>query len=118
MEKIELELTEFTLRSGSIAVSHTAQGLSRGLEPGELVVIRDRRTGRHYTAAVADIGFEPEDTVYRVEVGAPVSATEAARWLRPAGDTGHVTNQEIMALLAELRRGRELVRDLVDRAAP
>jgi hypothetical protein len=118
VEKIELELTEFTLRSGSIAVSHVAHGLSRGLEPGELVVIRDRRSGRHYSAAVADIDFEAGDTVYRVEVGAPVSAAEADRWLRPAAATGHVTTQEIMALLAELRRGRELVRGLVDRTAP
>ncbi|UMG92938.1 hypothetical protein [Nocardioides sp. TF02-7] len=117
MEKIELELTAFTLRAGSVAVSHVGQRLTRGLEPGELVLLRDVRTGRHHTAAVADISFEVADTVYRLEVGAPISETEAARWLRPAGDTGHLTNGDIMALLAQLRRGREAVRAIADDVA-
>lgn len=118
MEQIELALTGFTLRSGSIGVSHVEQALRQGLEPGELVVLRDTGSGRHFTGVVADVDFELEDTVYRVEVGAPISDAEAEQWLRPAAPGGHVTNEEIMALLAELRRGRELVRALVERAAP
>ncbi|MBS42703.1 MAG: hypothetical protein CMH83_05960 [Nocardioides sp.] len=60
-----------------VRVSHVRLGLTRALEPGELVVVRDLE-GAHRVGSVDDLDFEPEDTVYvlslsaEIEVGAAV----------------------------------------------
>ncbi len=70
MELIEIELSEFTRRSRSLAVQHGETGLTRGLEYGERVLIRS--AGVYRTAVVADIEFTAEETHYRLVLGGRV----------------------------------------------
>lgn len=104
MEQIVVALSPFTRRSRSLGVSHTSLGLSRGLEPGEHLVLHDPVADEHFTAVVADIAFEPHDTSYRVEIGTRITAAEAAECLAPPTEDERLTTQDIVALLAELRR--------------
>lgn len=104
MEQIVVPLSPFTRRSRSLAVSHVEQGLIRGLEPGEHVVLHDPVADEHFSAVVADVEFDLADTSYRLEVGGRITAAEADEWLEPSGESGHLTTGEIVALLAELRR--------------
>ncbi|MCW2857735.1 MAG: hypothetical protein JWR52_3350 [Marmoricola sp.] len=71
MELIEIELSEFTRRSRSFVVTHRGAALTRGLEYGERVLVRDHDGYR--TAVVADIDFDVDDTSYRLVLGGPVS---------------------------------------------
>jgi hypothetical protein len=119
MEQIDVVLGSFTLRSRSLPVRHSATTLARGLDHGEQVVLRDRRTGHYFHAAVVDVDFEPEDTCYRFELGARITSGEAAEWVAPApagGTRDRVTTRDLLEMLLELRRGREHVRALVDDA--
>lgn len=104
METIDIELGEFTRRSRSVVLRHTATALRRGLEPGEQVLLRDPRLGC-FTASVVDIDFDLDDTVYRVELGVRISDQEAAeRARRPVSDGGApVGRQELLGLLGQLR---------------
>ena len=104
MQKIVVALSPFTRRSRSLAVSHVALGLSRGLEPGEHVLVHDPEADEHFTAIVADIAFETADTSYRLEIGTRITAAEAAEWLAPPRDDDRLTTQDIVALLEALRR--------------
>jgi hypothetical protein len=107
MEQIVVELSAFTRRSGSVAVGHVRAGLSRGLEPGELVLVHDPADGADFTAAVADIDFELADTVYRLELGTRITAAETVEWLAPTpaeAPAGHVSARRLAELLGELRR--------------
>jgi len=70
MELIEIELSEFTRRSRSLAIQHGATGLSRGLEYGERILVRS--AGVYRTAVVADIEFTADDTHYRLVLGGRV----------------------------------------------
>lgn len=98
-------LSPFTRRSRSLAVSHVQQGLTRGLEPGEHVLVHDPAAGEHFTAKVADIHFELDDTDYRLELGTRITAAEAAEWLVPSSAAeDRLTTRDIVDLLAELRR--------------
>jgi hypothetical protein len=106
MERVVVELSPFTRRSRSLAVSHVAARLARGLEPGEFVLVHDPADGADFTAAVADIGFEPEDTVYRVELGTRITPEEAEEWLAPEATptaSGRMSTRRLMDLLLELR---------------
>lgn len=104
MEQIVVALSPFTRRSRSMAVSHIAAGLSRGLEPGEHLVLHDPVSDEHFTAVVADIEFELTDTTYRVEIGTRITAGEAAECLAPSGADERLTMPDMVALLAALRR--------------
>ena len=119
MEQIEIGLSEFTLRSRSVAVSHNASGLERGLEPGEPIVVSDPGTGHFFAAAVVDVDFEIEDTVYRVEIGSRIAPEEAADWIAdvPDSSTGQVTTREILDLLNELQRSRRFLQAMADDVA-
>lgn len=110
MEQIKVSLSPFTRRSRSLAVSHVGQGLTRGLEPGEHLLVHDPVTDEHFTAVVADVHFELADTVYRLQLGTRITAAEAAEWLAPV-DAGedHLTTREMIDLLAELRRNEREV---------
>lgn len=115
MERIDATLTAFTRRSRSLAVSHVAAGLARGLEPGEFVLVHDPADAAHFTATVADIDFELDDTVYRLELGTRVTAAEAAEWLAPEPDpsTGQVSTRQLMDMLGELRRRERALDELL-----
>jgi hypothetical protein len=103
MERIEVELSEFVLRSRSTVVSHVDAGLTRGLEPGEAVVLQDRARG-HYAAEVVDLDFAPTDTLYRLRIGVRLGVEDALERLRGAAPTGErVGHQELLDLLGELR---------------
>lgn len=105
MESIEVTLSAFTLRSGSLAVAHREAGLTRGLEDGEHVVLHDAG-GEWHAASVADIDFTLDDTIYRLEIGARLSDEAArARLSTDGADTAGrpVTTQDLLGLLGGLR---------------
>lgn len=74
MERVDLELSEFTRRARSVLIAHSATSLERGLEPGEQLLVRD--SARHLLATVRDVSFDLTDTHYRVELGAMVAEAE------------------------------------------
>jgi hypothetical protein len=116
MERVVVELSPFTRRSRSVAVSHLAAGLPRGLEPGEFVVVHDPADDADFTATVADVGFELEDTIYRLELGTRITPEEAAEWLAPtpsADETGHVSTRRLLDLLLELRSGERALQEFL-----
>lgn len=119
MERVVVGLSPFSRRSRSLAVSHVVSGLSRGLEPGEYVVVHDPADGTDFTATVADIHFELEDTVYRLELGTRITADEAAEWVAPSGpdDDGHVSTRQLMDLLGELRRRERALQEFLGETA-
>ncbi|MDH2414657.1 hypothetical protein [Nocardioides sp. CER19] len=104
MEAIDLDLSDFTMRCRSASVSHVAASLPRGLEPGEQVVLHDRVRG-YYSGFVADLAFEPEDTVYRIQIGVRLTDEEAHERLHgvpePIGE--RITKQDLLDLLGRLR---------------
>ena len=104
VEQIVVSLSPFTRRNRSFAVDHRGSGLSRGLEPGEHLVLHDPWDNEHFTAIVADVDFTLTDTTYRIEVGTRITAAEAAECVAPPAADGRLTTQDIAALLADLRR--------------
>ena len=104
METLDVTLTDFTLRARSLLVSHMGSSLARGLERGEELVVRAAGRG-WFSAYVADIGFEPADTVYRVEIGVRLTAEEAGERLhrQAAPAAGSLTKQDVLDLLGGLR---------------
>ena len=110
MEAIDVELGDFTLRRRSLLVSHARATLARGLEPGEQVVLHDRVRGC-WTARVAELDFRPADTVYRLDIGAPLSAQEAHERIlgRTAPIHGRLTKQDLIDLLGQLRAASRAV---------
>lgn len=105
MQQIVVALSPFTRRSRSLGVSHRDLGLDRGLEPGEHLVVHDPVADEHFTAVVTDLGFELADTTYRLEIGTRITAAEAAECVGPPTEDDRFTTQDIVALLAALRRG-------------
>jgi hypothetical protein len=106
VETLEVELSDFTLRCRSLLAAHSSvPTLTRGLEPGEQVVLHDRVRG-YWSAHVADLGFEPADTVYRLRLGVRLSEEEAHERVlgrrEPVAATS-VTKQELLDLLGRLR---------------
>lgn len=108
MELIDIALSDFTRRSRSVVLAHSAAGLGRGLEYGERVLLR---TGDEYrTAVVADIDFSLEDTHYRLVLGGLVPAELA---LQRAGGgnprlSGRVSVHDIADMLARSGAGHRI----------
>jgi hypothetical protein len=104
MESIEVELSDFTLRRRSVVVSHAAADLTRGLEPGEQLLLHDAVRG-HYSGHVADLDFGPTDTLYRVQVGVRLTHEEAVERMRGtvASPGSGITRQDLLDLLGQLR---------------
>lgn len=103
MERLDLELSAFTRRAGSVLVAHSDTMLTRGLEPGERVLVRDRGVGCR-TATVRDISFDLTDTHYRLELGAEVSAEEAALLAAESHASAEAIDLgDVLALLHEAR---------------
>jgi hypothetical protein len=101
VELIDIELSEFTRRSRSLVLTHSASGLSRGLEYGERVMLH---TGgdEYRTAVVADIDFELEDTHYRVILGGRVPADLALERVNGTAPSisGRVSVHDVADMLA------------------
>ncbi|WP_121253564.1 hypothetical protein [Nocardioides ferulae] len=105
MEIVEVP-TKVGASSRVLDVAHTTLGLSRGLEPGEELVIRDR-AGEFHAATVADISFSLEDTHYVLTVGARLTAEMAEqRRLGLEAGSEDAEMHEVVDLLGELRRIR------------
>lgn len=104
METLQLELSEFTRRAGSLLVAHSATSLGRGLEPGETLLVRDGERDIRF-ATVRDISFDLTDTQYRLELGAVLDAAtaEALRRDTAAGTPARVDLPELLALLRAAR---------------
>jgi hypothetical protein len=91
-----------------LVVAHTRTSLTRGLDHGEAVVVRTS-TGELHAARVLDIGFEPEDTIYTLDVGARLPEDLARE--RVAGldaDVHDLALHELVDLLGELARDETL----------
>ena len=91
-----------------LVVAHTATQLTRGLDHGEAVVVRTS-SGELHAARVLDIGFEPEDTIYTLDVGARLPEDLARE--RVAGLDASVHDlalHELVDLLGELGRDEGL----------
>jgi len=103
VERVDLELSPFTRRAGSVLVAHSGTTLERGLEPGERVLIRDRGVG-YRTATVRDISFDLTDTHYRLELGVEVSAAEASLLCAESHTSAAAADlADVLALLHEAR---------------
>lgn len=124
MELIETQLSEFTHRSRSLAISHAETGLRRGLEYGERVLVRSG--GGYRIAVVADIEFTADDTHYRMVLGGHVPTQVAEdRLLGEINVTeakpNKVTVEDIATLLSYSGSGvripmqRQVARRLLDR---
>jgi hypothetical protein len=84
-------------------VAHSETSLRRGLEFGEPVVLRVG--GRdHYAAKVRQIEFEPEDTIYTLDLGARLPADLAEERLGGLTTDHDLELHEIVDLLGDLRR--------------
>lgn len=109
VELIDIELSEFTRRSRSVVLTHSASGLGRGLEYGERVLLHTG--GEEYrTAVVADIDFTLDDTQYRLILGGQVPAALA---VERAGATapsvsGRVSVHDVADMLARSGAGRRI----------
>lgn|GEM_PF-6298846 len=109
METLDLRLSEFTRRAGSLSVAHSDTTLSRGLEAGEAVLVRDGLGGGRLVATVRDISFDLTDTHYRLELGATLTGAEADILAsEPAPGAPASAEVDLGEVLALLRRAREL----------
>jgi len=110
METLNVSLSEFNLRSGSVLLKHSETTLTRGLEPGEVVLLQ---TGeRFFYATVADITFEIDDTHHRLTIGPEISESEAVEVRRAAATEadaapGRVDTAELLYLLRRVRAAHE-----------
>jgi hypothetical protein len=68
MELVELTGPVRVTGDHLLVVPHGCTSLRRGLDHGESVVLESAQ-GDLYAAQVLDIGFEPEGTVYTLQVG-------------------------------------------------
>jgi hypothetical protein len=108
VELIDIELSEFTRRSRSVVLAHSASGLGRGLEYGERVLLH---TGSEYRAAVvADIDFDLEDTHYRLVLGGVVPAELAHERAGASTPTvsGRVSVHDVADMLARSGAGHRI----------
>jgi hypothetical protein len=109
VETLDLKLSEFTRRAGSLLVAHSDTTMTRGLEPGESVVVRDGLGGGFLMATVRDISFDLTDTHYRLELGAAVSAAEADLLAAETARTPAAHEEiDLGGVLALLHQAREL----------
>ncbi|MDF9717761.1 hypothetical protein INN71_17675 [Nocardioides sp. ChNu-153] len=102
METIDIVLSPFARRARSVVLAHGATRLTRGLEPGETVVLRDEQ-GELHTAHVADLDFDLEETYYRLALDGPATGPGS-----PASAPAEPGSDDDLARVEELlRRARE-----------
>lgn len=103
-----MELIDVTALVGgpderTIVVAHSSTTLDRGLDRGEAVVVRVE-DGEFHVARVRDIDFEPEDTVYTLELGGRLPADLAEERIEGLTPERHdLALHEIVDLLSDLR---------------
>ena len=102
MERLDLGLTTFSRRAGSVQVAHSTTALGRGLEPGERVLVRDGE--QHVLATVRDISFDLTDTHYRLELGATIATEDAELMLAETAASGPVDLNDVLGLLHDASR--------------
>jgi hypothetical protein len=110
MELLELTGPVRVTGDHMLVIPHGRTTLDRGLEHGESVVLKTAQ-GEMYAAQVLDIGFEPEDTVYTLHVGARLPkelAEERIAGLDPA--VHDLAMHELVDLLGQLAHKPELYR--------
>jgi hypothetical protein len=110
MEFVELNGPARVEGDHLLVVAHSRTGLTRGLDHGEAVVVRTSG-GENHAARVLDIAFEPDDTVYTLDVGARLPEDLARE--RVAGldaDVHDLALHELVDLLGELAREDTLCR--------
>ena len=108
VERIDIELSEFTRRSRSVEVPHRATAVRRRLEYGERVLVHS--DGEYRTAVVADIDFALDDTYYRLLLGGrvpPELAQERLDGTDPAL-SGRVSVHDIADMLARSGAGQRI----------
>ena len=108
MELSDIELTEFTRRSRSVVVAHSASGLARGLEYGERVLLHT--DGAYRTGVVVDIDFDLEDTHYRLVLGGRVPSDLARQRVAEtsAATSARVSVQDVADMLARSGAGHRI----------
>jgi len=103
MQLVEVDRIVRGRDAHTAVVAHSETSLVRGLEYGEPVVLLV--AGRdHYAARVREIEFEPEDTVYVLDLSARLPgdlAEDRVAGLRPDHD---LQLHELVDLLGDLRR--------------
>ncbi len=107
MELVNATVSELTRRSRTLRVTHSSTALTRGLELGESLLVRDSEG--YWSAIVAEIEFEIEDTVYLLALGGRVPeelAQEKLAGLAPAHDDGSLSLHDVIDLLGRARAGR------------
>ena len=108
MELIELKGAIRVAGGHVLVIPHSQTSLRRGLNHDEPLVLR-AANGEMYAAKVLDIGFEPEDTVYTLEVGARLPralARERIAGLDPA--VHDLALHEVVDLLGDLAQAERL----------
>lgn len=109
VELIELPLTsrELIAQRGPVVVSHIESRLRRALEPGEDVVLLDL-DGEYHSGFVADLRFEPEDTLYVIDRGIRLPPEQASERLDDADGgpeaRGLYSTQSVLDMLEEWKR--------------
>lgn len=100
-------LTDGPGAGGEFVVSHSASGLTRGLELDEQVVVVDP-DGEFHAACVVDLEFSLEDTHYVMELGVRLPPdTVRARLADGDGGAAAADDQDLGALLDLLGRLRD-----------
>lgn len=110
MELLELTGPVRVTGDHMLVIPHGRTSLRRGLDHSESVVLKTAQ-GEMYAAQVLDIGFEPEDTVYTLQVGARLPrelAEERIAGLDPAKHD--LAMHELVDLLGQLAHKPELYR--------
>ena len=105
MEIIEAEQLVRGAQPDTVLVAHSETALRRGLDHGEVAILR-AEDGEFHVARVVDIPFEVDDTVYTFELGGRIPedlARERAAGLDP--DLHDLDLHDVVDLLHGLRRG-------------
>lgn len=85
---------------------HSRTSLARGLEPGEELVILDA-DGEYHSAAVLDVAFTLEDTVYVLQTGVRLPEEHALARVADADGVQRGDVDGVVDLIGEmLRRSR------------
>jgi hypothetical protein len=92
--------------TSTFPLHHSRTKLTRGLEPGEELVILDA-DGEYHAAAVTDIAFTSEDTVYVVRTGVRLPEDLALARIESADGVQRGDVDGVVDLIGEmLRRSR------------
>ena len=103
MQLVEVDHLVRGTEPHTVVVAHSGTSLARGLEHGEPVVLLVAGQD-HYAARVREIEFEPEDTVYVLDLSARLPGDLAAERVAGLRADHDLPLHELVDLLGELRR--------------